>query len=318
MTITVAGAGAFGTAVAITLANEGHAVSLWARDAEAVAHMRQKRESPRLSGCELPDTITPSEHLNVAGEIALIAVPAQSLRAFLRSHSDVLAGKSIIACCKGIDLASLTGPVRSIVEEIPSATAAMLTGPSFAIDIAHGLPTALTLACADEDAGRRLQEKLSTRTLRLYRTTDTIGAELGGALKNVIAIASGATIGAGYGESARAAVMTRGFAEMQRLAEQLGADPQTLVGLSGFGDLALTCTSDLSRNYRYGLALGSGAGFDRDVTVEGVATAGALRKLAAKLNVDLPICETVAQLAGGETTTQDAMQALFARPLKEE
>ena len=212
----------------------------------------------------------------------------------------------------------MTGPASTIRDMVPSAIPAMLTGPSFAADIARGLPTALTLACADDAAGEILQMALSTTALRLYRTTDIVGAELGGALKNVMAIASGIAIGAGLGESARAALITRGFPEMQRLAAALGADPETLAGLSGFGDLVLTCTSDQSRNYRYGLALGRGESFDTHTTVEGVATARAVRQLAHDLDIDLPICTVVSDLTTGKTDVMAALNTLLSRPLKEE
>ena len=194
----------------------------------------------------------------------------------------------------------------------------MLTGPSFAADIARGLPTALTIACGDDQQGEILQTALSTPSLRLYRTTDVIGAELGGALKNVLAIASGVAMGARLGESARAALITRGFPEMQRLALALGAQPETLSGLSGFGDLVLTCTSNQSRNFRYGFALGRGDAFDANTTVEGAATARAVHQLAAKLNIDMPICTVVADLTTGKTDVATALNALLSRPLKEE
>ncbi|TAG17874.1 MAG: NAD(P)H-dependent glycerol-3-phosphate dehydrogenase, partial [Rhodobacterales bacterium] len=207
------------------------------------------------------------------------------------------------------------GPVALIEDRRPGAMAAILTGPSFATDIARGLPTALTLAMAE---GEALQEALSTPTLRLYRTDDVRGAELGGALKNVIAIAAGTVIGAGLGDSARAALMTRGYAEMVRLAMALGARPETLAGLSGLGDLVLTCTSTQSRNFRYGLALGRAEGFDPAVTVEGVATAHAVRQLAGGLGVDMPVTAMVDALALGQITLNDAIGQLMLRPLKQE
>ena len=195
---------------------------------------------------------------------------------------------------------------------------AVLTGPSFAADIANGLPTALTLACADEDVGHGLQTELSTPTLRLYRSADVVGAELSGALKNVIAIGCGAVMGAGLGDSARAALMTRGFAEIQRVAAAFGAQAETLMGLSGLGDLTLTCTSDQSRNYRLGLALGAGRDFDSSVTVEGAATAQALRRVARERGLDLPICACIADLVAGDVDMKGAMQQLLGRPLREE
>jgi glycerol-3-phosphate dehydrogenase (NAD(P)+) len=196
----------------------------------------------------------------------------------------------------------------------------VLTGPSFAADIAAGLPTALTLACAEPDLGARLQAQLSTPTLRLYRTEDVTGAELGGALKNVIAIACGAAMGAGLGASARAALMTRGFAEMNRMAQALGAAPATLAGLSGFGDLVLTCTSEGSRNYRFGMGLAESRaqGTEADETVEGAATARAAAERARRLGVEMPITEAVVAVLDGRMALNEAMETLLARPLREE
>ena len=315
--IGVVGAGAFGTALAIALARDGRSVTLWARD---IGDMAQTRRSPRLPDVTLPDGINITENMVdiAASETILLAVPAQSLRDILTANATHLDAKQLVACCKGIDLETLTGPVATIARTLPNAMPAILTGPSFAADIARGLPTALTLACADDTVGQNLQQQLSTGTLRIYRTTDTIGAELGGALKNVIAIACGVAIGASLGDSARAALMTRGFAEMQRLAQILGAEPQTLVGLSGLGDLALTCTSPLSRNYRYGLALGAGTAIDPAMTVEGAATSWAVMRLGQDRGIDLPVCAVVAALTRGEISVETALQNLLSRPLKEE
>jgi len=315
--IGVVGAGAFGTALAIALARDGRSVTLWARD---IGDMAQTRRSPRLPDVTLPDGINITENMvDIAAlETVLLAVPAQSLRDVLTANATHLDAKQLVACCKGIDLETLTGPVATIARTLPNAMPAILTGPSFAADIARGLPTALTLACADDTVGQNLQQQLSTGTLRIYRTTDTIGAELGGALKNVIAIACGVAIGASLGDSARAALMTRGFAEMQRLAQILGAEPQTLVGLSGLGDLALTCTSPLSRNYRYGLALGAGTAIDPAMTVEGAATSWAVTRLGRDQGIDLPVCAVVAALTRSEISVETALQNLLSRPLKEE
>ncbi|MDG1375576.1 MAG: NAD(P)-dependent glycerol-3-phosphate dehydrogenase [Yoonia sp.] len=320
MKIAVAGGGAFGTALAVALAIDRKSVTLWARDPEAVASMQATGQNPRLEGVTLPHNLIATNDLSDldGADIILLATPAQTLRGFLQDNAERLANKFLVACCKGIDLTTMTGPVSTIRDCVPTATAAMLTGPSFAADIARGLPTALTLACADDTQGKKLQAALSTLTLRIYRTTDTIGAELGGALKNVMAIACGVCMGAGFGESARAALITRGFAEMQRLAGKLGANPDTLAGLSGFGDLALTCTSDQSRNYRYGLAIGKGEPFDANTTVEGAATARAVRQLAQNLQIDLPICAIVADLTEDKLTAKQALTALLSRPLKEE
>ena len=320
MKIGIAGGGAFGTALAVALALDGNAVQLWARSAEAVTEMQTTRGNPRLPDVHLPENIAVSAALEplFACDTILLAIPAQTLPAFLTDHRDALAGKALVACCKGIDLKRMTGPASTIGDLVPDAVSAMLTGPSFAADIARGLPTALTLACADDEMGAILQTALSTTNLRIYRTTDTVGAELGGALKNVMAIASGIAIGAKLGESARAALITRGYPEMQRLALALGAQPDTLSGLSGFGDLVLTCTSDQSRNYRYGLALGSGAEFDQNTTVEGAATARAVRQLANDLQIDMPISAVVADLTEDKTDVASALNRLLSRPLKEE
>jgi len=318
--IGIVGAGAFGTALAVTLARDGHAVALWARDRAAISAMKKtRRNDRRLPGVELPGNIALTSDLeDLAGaEAVLLTLPMQSLRGFL-SDAGMLAGHRLVACCKGIDLATLTGPTTVIAKAFHGSAPALLTGPSFAADIARGLPTALTLACADDGVGELLQRLLSTSTLRLYRTDDVIGAELGGALKNVIAIAAGTVTGAGLGDSARAALMTRGYAEMTRLALHLGARAETMGGLSGFGDLVLTCTSDQSRNFRFGLALGSGEPFDPSVTVEGAATAKAVSKLAQARNIDLPITALVAALVDGRTDLQTAIQTLLSRPLKKE
>lgn len=320
MKIGIAGAGAFGTALGIVLALDGKEIQLWARNPDAAREMSRTRSNPKLPGVALPEKITISVELEplFACDTILIAIPAQTLPAFLKPYADRLEGKTLVACCKGIDLERMTGPASTIRDLAPGAVPAMLTGPSFAGDIARGLPTALTLACADDELGVMLQTVLSTTSLRIYRTTDTIGAELGGALKNVMAIASGVAIGAKLGESARAALITRGFPEMQRLALALGAQPDTLSGLSGLGDLVLTCTSDQSRNYRYGLALGSGTDFDRNTTVEGAATARAVRQLAEELDIDMPICTVVADLTENKTDVATALNTLLSRPLKEE
>ncbi|MGB0903378.1 MAG: NAD(P)H-dependent glycerol-3-phosphate dehydrogenase, partial [Mangrovicoccus sp.] len=248
--IGVMGAGAFGTALAVSLAQAGREIRLWGRDAAAMAQMQSGRENAaRLPGVTLPENLHPvaDADLLAEAEVILLAVPTQKLADLLRIYRGLLNGKTLVACNKGIDTKTLEGPSALIGQYCSLSHPAVLTGPSFAADIARGRPTALTLAYAWSDA-TRLQTQLSTPNLRLYLTDDLIGAELGGALKNVTAIACGAAMGAGLGESARAAVMTRGYAEMQRLALSQGARPETLGGLSGFGDLALTCTSDGSRN----------------------------------------------------------------------
>ena len=317
MNVSVIGAGAFGTALAIRLADGGRQVVLWARDAGAASAMATHRENTaRLPGVTLPPQVIPTADVGRAARAGtiLLAIPMQGLSGFLGQYGELLRGRRLVACCKGTDLKTLQGPTCLIAAHVPGAVPALLTGPSFAADIARGLPAALTLACRSEHDCAALQDQLSAPGLRLYRTTDTTGAELGGALKNVIAIACGITIGAGLGESARAAVMTRGYAEMKRLAAGLGGLPETLSGLSGFGDLALTCTSRRSRNYRFGLALGAGEGFDTAVTVEGAATAKAVCRLARERSIDMPIATLIAAILEGEATVTEAVATLMARP----
>jgi glycerol-3-phosphate dehydrogenase (NAD(P)+) len=316
--IGIAGAGAFGTALAVALAHGGREVRLWARDPDQVHQMQAtRRNDTALPGVVLPDGVSVHGDLGdvTGGQALLLAVPMQALGPLLDSHPQIDAGQPLVACCKGVDLATLQGPVALIKARRPGARTAILTGPSFAADIARGLPTALTLASAD---GTVLQELLSTPTLRLYRTDDVRGAELGGALKNVIAIASGVVIGAGLGDSARAALMTRGYAEMVRLALALGARAETLAGLSGLGDLVLTCTSAQSRNFRYGMALGQGETFDPKVTVEGIATSRAVIRLAGSQGIDMPVTAMVDALASDRITLESAVAQLMSRPLKQE
>jgi glycerol-3-phosphate dehydrogenase (NAD(P)+) len=272
----------------------------------------------RLPDVALPEGLEYDTVIPETAEIILLAAPMQRMRNLIADHDSTFGNRDLVACCKGIELTTGKGPIAILQELRPHNTAAILTGPSFAYDIAVGLPTALTLACGDKEKSEFLQQSLTTRNLRIYRTLDTVGAELGGALKNVIAIAAGTVIGAGLGDSARAALMTRGFAEMQRLAIALGAKPETLSGLSGFGDLVLTCTSTQSRNMRFGLSLGKSEEFDSSVTVEGTATARAALQRARELNIDLPITEAVVALLDGKVRLHEAMQMLLSRPLKEE
>ena len=315
--IGIVGAGAFGTALAVALGREGRDVRLWARDAAHITEIaRSGTNEARLPGIKLPKTVSVTAEIAdlAEAEVVLLSLPMQALRGFLVANPH-LNGLPLVACCKGIDLTTLKGPTALIEAACPDSAFAILTGPSFAADIARGLPTALTLACAE---GESLQHTLSTPTLRLYRTTDVIGAELGGALKNIIAIASGIVMGAGLGDSARAALMTRGYAEMTRLALALGGRAETLAGLSGFGDLVLTCTSAQSRNFRFGLALGTGQAFDPNVTVEGAATAKAVSNMAKTLHIEMPITQMIAALIDQHMTLPQAISALLSRPLKQE
>lgn len=315
--IAVAGAGAFGTALAITLAQAGRDVMLYGRD---VAQIAERRENARyLPGITLPERlyIAGKPEAMAAADTILLAIPTQKLAEFLATHALQLDRKRLVACCKGVDLRTGLGPTALIATACPLAAAATLTGPSFAADLAQGLPTALTIACADNTVGEALQDQLSGPALRVYSTTDVIGAELGGALKNVIALAAGITMGAGLGESARAAVITRGYAEMLRYTTALGARAETLAGLSGLGDLILTATSPKSRNYQAGFALGAGQK-PGTATVEGIPTAQAMVQLARVRGVDMPLTDMVAAVVSGHVSVEEAKRALLARPLKEE
>ena len=318
--IGVFGAGAFGTALAVALSRAGREVRLFGRSQARMRDMQEARENTAyLPGHPFPETLAATAESGAVADCAILlaAVPLQRLRGAM-SDLPVSVTTPLVACCKGIELNTGKGPSEILGDLFPDNDTAILTGPSFAQDIAIGRPTALTLACSDAGCGEHLQKALTTQTLRLYRTSDTRGAELGGALKNVIAIACGAVIGADLGDSARAATMTRGFAEMRRIGDALGGRPETLAGLSGLGDLALTCTSELSRNYRLGLALGRGDGFDARITVEGAATARAMSELADRRGLDLPITRMVARLVDGTIDIPEAIAALMARPLKEE
>ena len=317
--IAILGAGAFGTALAVVHAVEGRRVTLWGRDPAAMRAMAETRTNPRLPGVTLPDGLDCVSGLGtVQGARALLlAVPAQQTGDFLRAHGAALPAAPVVLCAKGIDARDHRLQTEIAAAVLPEARLAALTGPGFADEIARGLPSALTLACADPALGHELQETLSVRRLRLYLTDDVVGAQLGGALKNVIAIACGMVEGARLGHSARAALMTRGFAEMTRLAVALGARAETLAGLCGLGDLSLTCNSAQSRNFALGTALGAGATRPGG-TVEGVATARAACQLAARHGVEMPLAEAVANVLDASWTLSQAMDALLSRPLREE
>lgn len=321
MTIGIIGAGAFGTALAVALARGGRSVTLWARDAAQAGDIRKTRVNARhLPGVDIPENVSATARMEdlSAARTVLLATPMQAMAAMLEDWGPRLDGRALVSCAKGIDLATGLGGAGIIRRACPEAHPALLTGPSFAADIARGLPTALTLACAAPDLGAKLQAELSTPVLRLYLSDDIAGAELGGALKNVIAIGAGIVVGAGLGDSARAALVTRGFAEMQRLAAARGARAETLVGLSGLGDLILTCTSEQSRNFRFGRALGRGEAYDPSITVEGAATARAATELAAHHGVEVPVTAMVAALVARRIGVAEAMDALLNRPLKRE
>lgn len=316
MKIAILGAGAFGTSLAQSYARTAQ-VWLWARRAEQAQMMQNRHENPRLPDISLDPNIQITNDLTTAvkdAALILLAIPLQQVDGFLAEHSGLMRNAFVVNSAKGIDQQHFNGGWTILKQHLDPDRIAILTGPSFAADIARGKPTALVLAGTGPDVAQ-WQSALTAPHLRIYQSADPVGAELGGALKNVIAIACGAAIGAGLGESARAAIMTRGFAEMTRFAQDRGAAAETLSGLSGFGDLALTCSSDLSRNFRYGLSLGRGQAFDTAVTVEGRATALAL----AQTNPDdMPILSAVAALSQDRISLADTLHSLLSRPLKKE
>ena len=320
MTVCILGTGAFGTALAIAL-SDTHDIHLWGRNANTVAEVEAQRENSKLPGAVLGPAITVTSDAKAAiqgADFILSAIPLQSTHTALADLVGYFEGQPLIGCSKGVDLTTGMGGYSILRASYPDGPVGLLTGPSFAADVAQGLPTALTLAADASQEVSSWQSELSVGTLRLYVSHDPVGAELGGALKNVIAIACGATMGAGLGESARAALITRGQAEITRCAVQLGARPETLSGLSGFGDLCLTCTSDKSRNYRFGVALGQAKPFDPSITVEGKDTALALLPIMQRLEIDMPITKAVAGLCSGTITVSQALAALMARPLRKE
>ncbi|MFT6450896.1 MAG: glycerol-3-phosphate dehydrogenase (NAD(P)+) [Halocynthiibacter sp.] len=315
--VGVLGGGAFGTALALSLARDGRAVQIWARNPEHAKQMHSERENKaRLAGFAFPENLDVTSDLaDLSATTLLLAVPVQSIGAFLKENATLFRGKTLISASKGIDLSTGRGPVDLIMDH--GIKAAVISGPSFAVDIAAGLPTAMTLAAEDEASAGALQEQLSTDALRIYRSTDRAGVALGGALKNVMALAAGMAIGAGLGESARAALLTRGYAEMARFAVAHGAEAETMAGLAGFGDLVLSCTSAKSRNYSYGLGLAQASALPT-ATVEGVVTAKAVSNIAKKLEIEMPIARAVAAVLDQKLTIPEAMEALLSRPLTKE
>ena len=318
--IAIIGAGSFGTALAVALAAQGRTCVLWGRDAGLMERMTRERENPRyLAEVRLDERITPTADLaDLAGAGAvLIALPAQNLRGFL-SDKPVLPNAPMVLCAKGIEVK--TGLLQSqiLAEFHKDAQIAVISGPGFANEIAAGLPAALTLGCTDAQIGRNLQTLFSGTQLRFYLSDDVIGVQLGGALKNVIALAAGLNAGADLGASAGAALITRGMAELSRLAVALGARRETLMGLSGFGDLVLSCTSAQSRNFQFGEALARSNKFLGEQTFEGVATAFACLTLAEVAGVDIPIIATMAQILERKMDVKQALTVLMARPLRDE
>lgn len=322
MRIGVIGGGAWGTALALVAARGGP-VTLWAREADVVTAINRDHANPLfLPGTALPPTLRATGDLGdlAHSEALLVVAPAQHVRAVL---SEAAVGATpLILCAKGIEAGTRLLVSEVAAEVAPRAPIAVLSGPSFAAEVARGLPTALTLACADPVLGAALADQLSAPHFRLYRSSDVIGAEIGGAVKNVLAIACGVVEGAGLGQNARAALIARGFAEMTRFGMARGGKAETLTGLSGLGDLVLTCSSISSRNFALGIGLGQGQSAQallagKRSVAEGAFTAPVLQQAARAAGVDMPVVDAVcALLAGASVTT--VIEALLARPLRAE
>lgn len=326
--ISVVGAGSWGTALAVLWANAGRNTLLYARDQAQAADMQASKENRRyLPGIALPEALEVSFDLSraVEAELIIITVPAQVLRSTLEDlrKAGLSITSRVVLCSKGIELGTGLLMAEVATQVIPGQPLAVLSGPNFAGEVARGLPAASVIACEDAALCTELVTTLSTPSLRLYAGRDVIGAEVAGAVKNVLAIACGIAHGKGLGENARAALITRGLAEIKRLAVACGAQSETLAGLSGTGDVVLTCSSPTSRNMSFGAELGMGRTAEqilslRQSVVEGVPTAAAVLALAARHNVDLPICSAVKAVLTDELTPDEAIRALLDRPLRGE
>jgi len=323
----VIGAGSWGTALAAVAARNGHAVTLWGRDEAVAEAIDAGHRNPRYLGdIALPETIHATTRRDRLADCdaALVAVPAQALRAVCAGFSDTLgAGTPVVICAKGIERDSGALMSEVVAGALPGRPIAVLSGPTFAGEVARGLPTAVTLACADPGVAARLVEALGSRAFRPYASDDVIGAEVAGAVKNVLAIACGITAGRDFGDNARAALITRGVAEIGRLSAALGGRAESLMGLAGIGDIFLTCSSAQSRNYAFGLALGR----DGDVAaalaaapkvVEGVATAASVTARAARHGADMPIARAVDAVLHRGADLDDEITGLLARPFRAE
>jgi glycerol-3-phosphate dehydrogenase (NAD(P)+) len=319
--VAVIGAGAWGTALAGVALRAGREVVLYARDQARAAQIGAARQNPKLPGMALPGGITVTNDLvrAAAADVILLAVPAQHLReaaAALALHNG--ARKPVVACAKGIERGGHKFMTEVIAEVVAASRPAILSGPSFAADVALGFPTAVTLAASDEALASELVQTLGSSTFRPYHTTDVRGVEIGGAAKNVLAIAAGIVAGRALGASALAALTTRGFSELARFGRACGARSETLMGLSGLGDLILTCSTAQSRNFALGLALGRGEKPPADRLAEGEFTAPVLVELANSRGVDMPVSNAVAAILAGKITIDAAIEALLTRPFKAE
>lgn len=323
MRIAVLGAGSWGTALAILLSEGGHEVTLWGRDAAALEELRARRENRRyLPGRRLPEALrlSPAVAEAVAGaELVLLALPTASVRQVAAEVAPAVAPGGVLVCAsKGLEEGTLLTLDQVIAQVIPRAPVVLLSGPTFALEIAAGLPAAAVAASSDGPSAARVQRAFGGGRLRVYTTEDVVGVAIGGALKNVIAIAAGCSDGLGFGSNARAALVTRGLHEIGRLATRLGGNPLTLAGLAGLGDLVLTCTGELSRNRKVGLALAAGEPLAAITArlgqvAEGVPTAHLADQLARRLAVEMPITTQVAALVAGRRAPRDAVADLLSR-----
>ena len=323
----ILGAGAWGTALAQVCARAGLSPLIWAREPEVAEAIAKDRRNPLfLPGIALEPGISATVVMEALldRDFLLAVTPAQHLRTSLASLAgQARPGLPVVLCAKGVEAGSLKLMTEVLAETMPAAAPAVLSGPSFADEVARGLPTAVTLAAADPGLARELAEAIATPTFRPYVSDDMIGAEAGGAIKNVLAIACGVAEGRGLGRSAQAALITRGFAELTRLAVALGGEAETVAGLCGLGDLVLTCSSETSRNMSLGLALGRGASLAEALAgklsvAEGLASAPAVTELARRHGVETPICDAVDAILAGRLAVGPAIASLLARPLKSE
>ncbi|MGA3309080.1 MAG: NAD(P)H-dependent glycerol-3-phosphate dehydrogenase [Xanthobacteraceae bacterium] len=321
--IAVIGAGAWGSALALTCARAGREVTLWEHDAANAVQLARKRESLFLPGVRIDDSII------IAGDLAdaarapaiLLVVPAQAVRSVAKSLAPLIAARTpVIVCAKGIERGTKKFMSEVIAECTPNAVPAILSGPSFAADVARGMPTAVTLAASEEKLAGELARAIGSASFRPYHSTDVRGVEIGGAAKNVLAIAAGVVAGRGLGASAAAALTTRGFAELVRFGKAYGAKAETLMGLSGLGDLILTCSSPQSRNFTFGVNLGRGQKPDaiHAGLAEGVFTAPVLLEMARERGVDMPISSAVNALLAEKMSVDAAIESLLSRPFKAE
>ncbi len=322
--IGIIGAGAWGTALAVTAVRAGRTVKLWARNPTIAAGINGNRHNPKyLSDVALPDAVTATNDLaDLGGSDALLLVtPAQTVRSMV-AQLPARPGVPVVVCAKGIEQATGKLLHEVLAEATPAAPCAFLSGPTFAREVAAGLPTAITLGCEDAELGAALTEALGSSAFRPYASTDPVGVQIGGAIKNVMAIASGIVEGRRLGENARAALVARGLAEMTRLALALGARETTLMGLSGLGDLSLSCFSRTSRNYDFGVRLGGGEPLSRllgpATVVEGAPTAAAVMRRAASLGIDLPICQAVDTVIHHNGDLDKIIGTLLSRPFRTE